>query len=181
MDNLTESLKEAIEAATKALLALILVLAILLARTLQALFTLARPALLVGCVILAGYGAVTLFPVVLAKYGGDAPAVLLALVSVVIVPVGLLVLAGDYGAWAVLAASGALMVLAREAIARSPPAVLVGYPLVALSGCVVYFAFVEPKAQNEREESGGQEQIGNIGITLDRDGGADNLHGDQEL
>ena len=184
MDDLTEGLNQAIEAAGKALVALVLVLAILVARTFQAIFFLARPAALLGCVVAAGYASVTLFGTVLVRYGGDLPAVFLALSAVVLVPAALLVLAGDYGVWAVMLAVAILDFMAHLGIERAPPMVLSLLPILALMGTVSYFlAHMNdvPESNQESKKGDDDEQERNECSTVDCDDEPDHLHGHPEL
>ena len=142
MEQLAEELGRAIEAAVKALLALLLALAILVTRASQAVFTLARLALPVGAAALQAVGAVMLFGSVVVAYGGDFPALLLALASVVVVPVALVLLArGVLDIWGILFASGALSLVVYLVIGRVPPTLLGALPGVGLSACIFYLTF----------------------------------------
>lgn len=136
---LQESAGEAWNDAAKALYSFILVLIILVGRAIQALFVLARPAILIGTVISAGYTSITLFGTILACYGGDLSAVILALTSVIIVPVALIIMAGNYGIWAICLATAGLEFLAHLGLQRAPPIVLALIPVLALSGTIFYF------------------------------------------
>jgi hypothetical protein len=138
-DQRADELHAAAEAAGRALAALVIAMLTLVFRALQALFTLARPALLVGCVVALGYGAATLYPVLFAVYGGDIPAALVAALAVIVVPAALLVLAAGYDVFAVALASGGVMVLAREAAIRSPPVILAMAIPVSIGACFLHF------------------------------------------
>jgi hypothetical protein len=154
LDALVAALAAAVQAAITALLALLLAALTLLARALQAIFTLARPGLLAGSVAAAGYSSVTLFASVLALYGDDLQAGLLALSAVVLAPATLLILAGDYGAWAICLAVAGVEILARLLLEHAPPAALALLPVAALAGCVVYFLMGggEDTAKDEHPE-----------------------------
>lgn len=186
---LAGALAMAMQAMFMALAALILVLLTLLARALQAVFILARPAALVGCVAAAGYTSVTLFVTVLARYGGDWPAVILALAAVIIAPSAMLVLAGDYaaerragpGAWAIMLAVAGVEFLARAGIARAPPVVLALLPVLALTGTMMYFLRDQAEHLAERESQNGREQERNGCTTMDHNNQPDHLHSDPKL
>lgn len=147
-NRLQESAAEAWNAAAKAFYAFVLVLVTLLGQALQALFVLARPALMVGTVILALYGSVQLFTAAHTAFGGDAPAMLIAALSVIVVPAGLIALAENYGIWAILTASGTLSWLGALAIARSPPIILAASIPVAIAATFAKFAFTKTREEN---------------------------------
>jgi hypothetical protein len=141
-DGLGESLQDAVEAAGRALVALVLALAILVTRALQAAFTLIRLALPVLAAALQVFGAVMLFNSMARAYGGDLSAMLLALASVVVLPVALVLRAREnIDIWGILVASGALSLLAHLVIARSPPTLLGVLPGLGLSACIFYLTF----------------------------------------
>lgn len=143
---LARALGQAIQAMLKALLMLVLAALILLSRGLQAAFVLARPGLQLGSAALAGYGGFALFRSVLEHYGGDPPALLLALLSVVIVPAFLISSRAEgFGIWAVLLLSGALMMLAHYVIERAPPLLLAAVPAFCLIACVMYLLTRPPQ------------------------------------
>ena len=191
LEGLMTLLVEAVKAAFLALLALLLVLGTLLARALQAIFILARPGVLMGCVALAGYTTLTLFSTVLAQYGGDLPAALLALATVTIVPAALLMTAQDSGAWAIMLGVAITEFLARLGLEHAPPPVLALLPVMALSGTVLYFlrggdnhlpddnsgaydAHIEKEQTNVEQER-------NLSSLVARDGEPDHLHRHTEL
>lgn len=154
-----EALGQALAAMLHALVMLLLFALTLLARALQAVFTLARPALLFGSACAAGFGAVKLFPTLLACYGGDFFAFVLALAMTAAIPASLIMLALEtVGLWPVLWASAGLMLLAHFVINRAPPIVVALLPVLVLSACVLYFAFGQDfhieleEAQNEHEQ-----------------------------
>ena len=153
-----EMLGAALAAMFHALVLLLMFAVTVLARALQAVFVLARPALLFGSACAAGFGACRLFPTVMECYGGDVFAAMLALALTAIVPASLIMLAQEQvGLWPVLWASAGLMMLAHFVISRAPPVVLALLPVLALSACILYFAFGQDfhmeleEAQNEQE------------------------------
>jgi hypothetical protein len=166
IEQLTEALNEAMEAMLKALAALLLALLILLARSAQAILTLARIALPLAAAAAAGAGAVMLFTTVMTAYGNDPPAALLALVAVTATPTALLLLAQQRGKeltlWGILAGSGALMLLARLAIERAPPVVTALAPSLGLAASIFYMAFGQRPNQTQE-----QNQQPNEGSTND--------------
>jgi hypothetical protein len=182
MDDLSEALGNAIEAAMKALLAMILVLATIMARALQAVFTLARPAAMLGTIVALGYTSCVLFITVLAQYGGDLPAMFLALTSVIIAPTALLVMAGNYGTWGIALGSAALEFLAHLGIERAPPVVLALTPVVVLSATTLYFLARGSRDVPESTEGVEHEQQErDERVVVDRDDEFDHLHGNEEL
>ena len=150
-----EALGAALAAMLHALLLLVLFALTLLARALQALFILARPALLAGSAALACYGAVELFQSLVARYGGNLDSVVLSLALVATVPTALLLLSGGKaGVWPVLLASGVLALMARICVDRAPVMVLGFIPCAGLVACVLYFAFGQEGNDNEQEVCG---------------------------
>lgn len=135
----TEALGEAWRAAMKALYALIVMLMTLVLRAMQAVFVLARPALLVGCVVAPFYGAASLYPTLFRLYGADIPAALVAALAVVTIPAALLILADRYDVFAIALASGAVMIGAKEAAIRSPPVILAMVWPVVIGACFLHY------------------------------------------
>lgn len=156
-DGLAEQVGQALAAMFNALVMLAMFGVMVLARALQAVFVLMRPTLLFASAAAAGLGAYLLFPTVANAYGGDVFALVLALALVAIVPAALILLALDQvGLWPTLWASAGLMFLAHFVISRAPPMVLALLPVLALSACILYFAFgqnfhIEGENQNEQE------------------------------
>ncbi len=148
---LGEALGEALAAMLHALVLLFMFALTVLARALQAVFTLARPALLLGCVVTLCYGAAVWFPVVFKLLGADVPAFLMAALSVVAIPGALVALAGDYGFFPVALLSGGLMLVAREAAIRSPPVILPLSMPVVIGAVFLYFANQERKSEPDEE------------------------------
>lgn len=147
-----EALIAALAAMIHALVLLIMFALTLLARALQAVFILARPALLAGSVSLALYGAVLLFKSLVTRYGSGLDAVVLSLALVATVPTSLLLLSsGKVEVWPVLLASGVLALLARIGVDRAPKMVLGFIPCVGLTACVLYFAFGQKGNDSEQE------------------------------
>jgi hypothetical protein len=144
IEGLLEALSKAVELAIQALVALLLALLTLLVRGLSVAFTLTRIALPVAAVALLALGAVRLFPAVYTVYGGDMPAALLALVSVVVIPVSLQLLAPGQNIWGIAIASGAIMLAATLGLQRAPPLVTGLVPATGLAACICYFAFGQP-------------------------------------
>jgi hypothetical protein len=191
LETLAGALVIAIQAAIMALVALILALLTLLARALQAVFVLARPASLVGCVAAAGYTSVTLFATVLAHYGGDAQAIILALAAIIIAPTALLVLDGDYGAWAIMLAVAGVELLAMLLLERAPTVVKALLPVLALTGTVMFFLQSDPSrasGSNDKvdeaehlpeKEQPNVEQEWNERTVMDCDDLTHHLHSDQ--
>lgn len=177
-DRLQESASEAWNAAAKAFYAFVLALVILIGRALQALFVLARPAVLVCTVVAAGYTSVTLFQTILVRYGGGLPAVLLALAAVTLLPATLVIIAEDYGIWAIALATAGLEFLARLGLERAPPIVLALIPVLALASVV----FAIKKLDTHEEEQNEQDQKQrNIGSTVDSVSRVDHVHDDTNL
>ena len=181
LEGLAKALATAAQAAFIALIALLLALLTLLARALQATFILARPAALIGCVAAAGYTSVGLFATVLAHYGNDLPAALLALSSIVIAPAALLILADNYGTWALMLAVAGIEFAARAGIERAPPGVLALLPVLALTGTVLYHMRAGNASNTttadhlETQEASNEQQEWNRGASLDNDHCPDHL------
>ena len=170
-----EVMGAAIAAMLQALVLLLMFAITVLARALQALFILARPALLFGSAAAAGIGAVKMFSTVATCYGGDLFAVMLALALTAIVPTSLILLAQDTaGLWPVLWAAAGLMMLAHFVISRAPPLMLASLPTLALSACVLYFAFDHNSEKEEKQN----EKWKRIGPTMADHHRADCLHGE---
>lgn len=189
LSGLAEGLGRAIEAALKALLALLLFALTIVFRALQAAFVLARPALYLVCAAAAGYTSILLFVAVLAHYGDDVPASLLALSAIVIVPASLTVLAqAGYGVLAVLALTSALEWLASLAIERSPPVVLALSPAIALVALIFHHATrqdagtpLDVPASPEMKGHNDEQTTNGIGSSpVAGDDLADHLHRDQD-
>ena len=154
-DGIAEALGAALAAMLQALVFLVMFAITLAARALQAVFILARPALLAGSAALACYGAVALFQSLVARYGGNLDAVVLSLALVATVPTALLLLSGGKaGVWPVLLASGVLALVARYAIDRASVMVLGFIPCVGLVACILYFAFGQKGNEINEQESG---------------------------
>jgi hypothetical protein len=160
MDDMGEMMGAALAAMFHALVLLLMFAVMLAARALQAVFTLARPALLFGSACATGFGAVKLFPIVAERYGGDLFAIVLALAMTSTIPASLIMLALEtVGLWPVLWASAGLMIAAAFAISRAPPVVLALLPVLALAACIFHFAFgqdfhldLEEGQENEHEQ-----------------------------
>lgn len=148
-DRRAEALNEAWRAAMKALWALIVVLMTLLLRAMQAVFVLARPAALVGCVVALFYGAASLYPTLFTAYGADVPAALVAALAVIVIPAALLILADGYDVFAIALASGAVMIGAKEAAIRSPPIVLALVIPVVIGAVFLHFERKEAKDETQ--------------------------------
>lgn len=123
----------------EAALALIQVIAWIALQALRSALLLAVPLLKLGCVALAGYGMVELYPVVFRLYGADLPAAILALAAVLIVPAFLLARAG--ASLGGLALAGIVELGARAMLSHMPPAALALAPGLALAACVLQLAF----------------------------------------
>jgi len=185
-DERADALNAAISAAMAALMALLIISLTLFFRALQALFILARPTMLAGTVAALGYTSVNLFGTILVHYGGDMPAVILALAFVILTPASLLVLAGDYGIWAVCLASAGLEFLAHLGIERAPPIILALIPVMALADTTFYsLAHMEdvPECESEPKEKEGidESKKRNECTPMDRDDELDHLHGHEKL
>lgn len=176
IEGLTSALFAAVQAALTALLALLLALLTLLARALQAIFILARPAALVGCVVAAGYASVELFTVVLARYGNDLPAALLALSSIVIAPAALLIIADSYGTWALMLAVAGIELAVKAGIERAPPLVLALLPVLALTAVMLYFLRAADHLEEETQEATNEEDEWGRGTALANHRSPDTLH-----
>lgn len=140
-ERLNEAAGRALEGMGKALAALLLVAVIIIARALQAVFILARFAVYPACAAVEVYGAIVLFRVVSVRYGGDFAAILLALALTILVPASMLILKGDLPVWPVLLGAGLLSLGAAWLVERAHPLVLALVPVVALSACILSFAF----------------------------------------
>lgn len=152
-----QAARDAWGAAWAAFYAFVIALLTILGRAVQALFTLLRFALPVFAAALQVVGAVLLFGSVTVAYGGDLPALLLALAFVSIVPVVLVMLARDaLDIWGILVASGALSWLAALGIARSPPTLLGALPGLGLLACIFWLTFgaKSPDAQTQGVDNG---------------------------
>ena len=183
MEQLFELLVQAIQALITAIIAFLLVALTLIARALQAVFMLAQPALLFGSACALGFGVYKFFPTMLAHYGGDFFAVLLALALTTIVPASLIMLAADTaGLWPVLWASAGLLMLAHFVIDRAPPLVLALLPVLALAGCILHFAFgdIGQPIQTEIKESTNEQEREWFGATVANNDSLDSLHSEPE-
>ncbi len=172
-----QAMGAALAAMLHALVMLLMFAVTLAARALQAVFTLARPALLFGSACAAGFGAVKLLPTVAERYGGDLFATVLALAMTATIPVSLIMLAQEtVGLWPVLWASAGLMIAADFAISRAPPIVLAMLPVLALSACVFYFAFGQD-FQIELEEAQDEQKREWFGVAVADNHSSDCVHG----
>jgi hypothetical protein len=159
LSTLAEGLGRAIQAAMLALLALLLVVLTVVFRALQAALVLARPALYLATSAAASYASIVLFLSVLAHYGNDVPASVLALSLVVIVPASLAVLAqAGYGILAVLALTAALELLASLAIERAPPVVIAALPAIGLAA-VTMWHLKQPNPDEQQGQAKGENEM----------------------
>jgi hypothetical protein len=145
----------AITAMLQALLMLIMVLLTIAARALQALLILARVAMPAATTIVAGFGAVTLFQSVLARYGGDWQAAMLATAAVCVTPAAIMAEAKQYGVWPALAAAGALMILFRFGLDHAPPTIAAMLPVAGLATSAI--AIMESKVPEVPEKEASNE------------------------